>query len=1332
MSTIRTATFLHAQQRIRVDAKDRKRRGKTNRRVKCRPPNKKCGGRCIPSDWDCRLRGEGSDPHLLAVGKGSDPLSAIANLQRGGGRILKGLQKLNPAEVEGGRKAIIRGVVKGSPGSIKDKENLKANLVRGTVMLGAVASVGVLGIRGHGLMMGVSVYKKHIGDRLENAADKAVRRLLDNNPITGPGRRAVREGGVAVISNRGALVARTPEAGEALSSLGRLSTERNGRGLFKAPKGESFSDWYNTEIKQLLSKPKLAKDSTESFLQDYYKPSSSGTIKDAAIERIAAERKQLLQFAQQEGVDLSNDLTRDAYAKKLIKPLQVTASMRSKLETDTYDMLTGRFVPETHYSSIKKQIQETYTTFYKEVGDQFPKFYKPDGSRKSVAADRFDFTDKIVIAHARLRARVFQGSEAMVKGSNTADLTHLQFFKLGGRQSDLGKRWTAPRGLILEAAKEVGSSKPKTISEALDILRMNGFKGIDVEDIAPIRPIRTIGAERAAKARGFKLRPEEQQAFDLYSKQVESELLPNGNPKYKTPDEIRRKVQGLIAKDRVGRKPAPKSATVAPRPSATKPPATRSKPVGATAKTSVRAPRLRSAGKDDRGLPISPEGYLQVWDEDNIDEFRKLQARFMRAAKKDMTRPGYTPTRVEVMRKAAEWMEQNGWLTDEPLRRPLSNYDSADRSDAYLQSFWTVRHDKKCGKSGIAPGKKCSKATSAIGAVAAVAGAAALGAAVVKNKNVIKQAYSYNVPRISDRLIQAMSTDRVEQGLSRIPEKFQQQARQLVGKAKQAAAYMAVNAEGYKLLSVNNANNFSTYASKTGHITSLGTVGDSLLQFNSKRSAFGKAPNGAPIPIYGMQFSVDNGLAQKESVGLKSAQELAGKTRAMYKEHFEAMQPDTLMYAVPENADGLGYKRRAIYKRFGFRELSPLQKEKPWSAFDTPPMFAVKTGGKAHKIADNEVDWFSKMFSLSGRIDEARLDKRCGKSGIDPKKKCSKTTRNLAIGGAAVGTALLLASNKKVRGAAANSIKKVRAALDPKLLKERPQDWTDIPPAHRLIAGENYRERKYSVITQMKPVQADVISARVAEVAKHEGVIPENVQHLADFVKAENMEIDYNIFNDLAEGKKYNMGPMDQFHATQMKSTMENGYAFSGMYWFKDGPAQGTKIYVTPKRLSADVWADKSADAVASVNRIMDKVKTRKYIKEPKNLAELRTRQETFSTYGDAKDDAADLIVSVHELGHAVHDRADWYLPTEIKVGPKIYKTQGPEFSSLLRKNSSYYAMLDNDAGLVADAGARREAFAENYVYYIFAGERMKTENPAVYAWVDAIVQKQKKPPTRA
>ena len=85
---VRAAAFLAAQARMDFVGPGRSRTGKTRKQVKCLPPNKQCGNRCIPPEWDCRIKGEGSDAHLKAVK--TDPLGGAANIQRGINRIRKG------------------------------------------------------------------------------------------------------------------------------------------------------------------------------------------------------------------------------------------------------------------------------------------------------------------------------------------------------------------------------------------------------------------------------------------------------------------------------------------------------------------------------------------------------------------------------------------------------------------------------------------------------------------------------------------------------------------------------------------------------------------------------------------------------------------------------------------------------------------------------------------------------------------------------------------------------------------------------------------------------------------------------------------------------------------------------------------------------------------------------------------------------------------------------------------------------------------------------------------------------------------------------------------
>ena len=140
----RTAAYLETK--ARMDAA-RERTGKTRRQVTCTPPNVKCGGRCIPPNWDCRLKGKGPDPHLRAVR--TDPVGGLANIERGVKRISKGVRKGSFSEIEGGKRAIVRGVVKATPGDIQRKKKLQADLERRAGVIATGLAVVGFGLFSH-------------------------------------------------------------------------------------------------------------------------------------------------------------------------------------------------------------------------------------------------------------------------------------------------------------------------------------------------------------------------------------------------------------------------------------------------------------------------------------------------------------------------------------------------------------------------------------------------------------------------------------------------------------------------------------------------------------------------------------------------------------------------------------------------------------------------------------------------------------------------------------------------------------------------------------------------------------------------------------------------------------------------------------------------------------------------------------------------------------------------------------------------------------------------------------------------------------------------------
>lgn len=203
--TIRTAAYLAARERL--DAR------KTTRNVQCNPPNIRCGNRCIPPTWDCRLKGQGTDPHLRAVK--TDPLGGLANIQRGFGRISRGIVKGNFSEVEGGKRAIIRGTVKITPGNIQQKKELQKKLENRTRAIGIGLAVVTGGLGIHALLMKSNTfgYKYGLGKQINESVHTGVSRVLDATPLLGAQRARTRVGAFSSISEAVTRSARAPQAG---------------------------------------------------------------------------------------------------------------------------------------------------------------------------------------------------------------------------------------------------------------------------------------------------------------------------------------------------------------------------------------------------------------------------------------------------------------------------------------------------------------------------------------------------------------------------------------------------------------------------------------------------------------------------------------------------------------------------------------------------------------------------------------------------------------------------------------------------------------------------------------------------------------------------------------------------------------------------------------------------------------------------------------------------------------------------------------------------------------------------------------------------------------
>lgn len=200
------------------------RTGKTRRKVECTPPNKKCGGRCIPPDWDCRLEGKGTNPELKVVK--NDPLAGAASIQRGAKDVAKGVTTLDPSKVQRGRSSIIRGIVKIAPGNnLEEKNKLRKRLEEGSSAAFALTLVGILGVVGHRSLNKSSFYRERIGRKIDQAAFRAVNAVLDVTPGQRGRRNAIRSAAtVAQIQTM-----RTARRGYALTSSDQRAAENLGR-----------------------------------------------------------------------------------------------------------------------------------------------------------------------------------------------------------------------------------------------------------------------------------------------------------------------------------------------------------------------------------------------------------------------------------------------------------------------------------------------------------------------------------------------------------------------------------------------------------------------------------------------------------------------------------------------------------------------------------------------------------------------------------------------------------------------------------------------------------------------------------------------------------------------------------------------------------------------------------------------------------------------------------------------------------------------------------------------------------------------------------------------
>lgn len=537
----RTAAYLATQERL--DA------GKTRKNVHCNPPNVRCGNRCIPPTWDCRLKGQGTDPHLRAVK--TDPLGGLANIQRGIARVGKGIVKGNFSEVEGGKRAVIRGTVKIAPGNIQQKKDLQKKLEDRTRAIGISLAVITGGLGIHALLMKTDTfgYRNGVGANINNAVRLGVSRVLDATPVLGANRARVRAAAQAGVQSQLSRQA-NPASSVLTQQLARTRTTaaeedartslvRTLQAVNNAHSGANsdFDTWNREHQRAFWSVTKVengvglsgdkrgsifARSATDEFLARQFSLQgddvlTSKAVKDAVERQLADYKSNLINLAQQQGYRVTNTRagkvidTNDqrSFIQGLVQSTlpagQTNDRVRSALTRSLEQTLTR--TPKTQTDAIYR---DTYSTFNNYYTSRASAIENASSVPRMTAEMRRTGVEQTLIEAREARANYVLGlvrPGSQVRGPSHAELALREYHAREVVRSPRSM-YTVSDRLARAAASEI-EGRPVGRAEAFRVLEREGFTGAvprnplprAVEPAAPgVGPRRGLRAQAALTA----------------------------------------------------------------------------------------------------------------------------------------------------------------------------------------------------------------------------------------------------------------------------------------------------------------------------------------------------------------------------------------------------------------------------------------------------------------------------------------------------------------------------------------------------------------------------------------------------------------------------------------------------------------------------------------------------------------------------------------------------------------------------------------------------------------------------------------------------------------
>jgi hypothetical protein len=562
----RTAAYLATK--ARLDAR-RSRTGKTSRNVTCTPPNVKCGGRCIPPNWDCRIKGQGPDPHLRAVR--TDPVSGLANIERGVKRIGKGVRKGSFSEIEGGKRAIVRGVVKATPGDIQRKKALQAQLERRAGGIATATAIIGFGLFSHNQLKRAPFYREGIGRKIDDSVAAGINRVLDATPGIGRARAERRAAGgavaVAAVSRAAAEAAAGPKAlrTQLLGTSNQLETRAtayaNSRILFNrlsevdvkaAALNTNAETWRQQSLEAFWGTKRtgaagagdgstFSEPATHEFLSRQFGFRLSSQATDTDVRRslttaLNREASSMQALARQQRVNLKDADARQAFLNRLVGPS--TANFPENVReraVSNLDQILGSAPRSREAALSRRQLAERV---YRETRDGFDSYFgrvanevrQTPGVAMPAEQRRRGYGDLMNsarIGHSRYLAKRLSKPENVTSrmGQGLSDVLSREYFATRVNKSST---FTLSDRETLTAASELAGRNITRVGEATRYLQQNGF-----ERLIPVRRAAARRAQAAAaqapQPRAARRRSMAQRISDLMRQKN-----PDGSPRYAT------------------------------------------------------------------------------------------------------------------------------------------------------------------------------------------------------------------------------------------------------------------------------------------------------------------------------------------------------------------------------------------------------------------------------------------------------------------------------------------------------------------------------------------------------------------------------------------------------------------------------------------------------------------------------------------------------------------------------------------------------------------------------------------------------------------------------